>query len=229
MRSNALPHDAGAPRRSLRDPIPELFAVADLLSRAAEAEIAGDRRQAADLLREADMPVLTSWIESLWGKVSDEIHRYRKVPGAPPIVPEAERFRPKNPNADLKRAVIARDGQRCRFCGVPVIRTEVRDRWRRLQPDAIRWGTTNAERHPAFQCFWLQYDHVLPWTRGGRTALENVVVTCAGCNFGRMNWTLEEVGLLDPRERPVDPPRPGLEDWDGLERIMSIPKVPRVA
>lgn len=166
------------------------------------------------------MPALTDWIESLWGKVSPEIHRYRQVPGAPPSLPEPERFQPKSPNAELRRAVIARDGHRCRFCGIPVIRKEVRDRWRRLQPEALRWGKINANCHPAFQCLWLQYDHLLPWTRGGRTDLDNLVIACAGCNFGRMNWTIEEVGLLDPRSSPIAPPRQGLEHWDGLERLL---------
>jgi len=46
-----------------------------------------------------------------------------------------------------------------------------------------------------------QYDHVPPHARGGNNDPGNVIVTCAPCNFGRMDYTLEEVGLADPRLR----------------------------
>jgi 5-methylcytosine-specific restriction endonuclease McrA len=184
--------------------------------------MAGATGRAADLIRQADMPVLGSWIESLWGKVDPEVHRFRKVPGSPATLPEGARFQPREPQAALKRAVIERDGYHCRFCGIPVVRAEVRVHWRKLQPAALRWGQSNAECHPAFQCLWLQYDHVLPWTRGGRTDLENLVITCAGCNFGRNQWTLEEVAIADPRERPLEPSWPGFDAWDGLERVRSV-------
>ena len=36
----------------------------------------------------------------------------------------------------------------------------------------------------------------------GDNQVANVVVTCAGCNFGRMSNTIEELGLLDSRLRP---------------------------
>jgi 5-methylcytosine-specific restriction endonuclease McrA len=61
---------------------------------------------------------------------------------------------------------------------------------------------------------WLQYDHLLPHARGGTNDLGNIVITCAPCNFARMNYTLEEIGLLDPRTR-----EPVRSDWDGLERF----------
>ncbi len=59
---------------------------------------------------------------------------------------------------------------------------------------------------------WAQYDHILPNARGGATTLENVFLTCAACNYGRMDYTLEEVGLLHPGSRE---PRKGA--WNGLE------------
>jgi 5-methylcytosine-specific restriction endonuclease McrA len=64
---------------------------------------------------------------------------------------------------------------------------------------------------------WLQYDHILPHSRGGDNSMENLVLTCAGCNFGRMGYTLEQVGLLDPRLRTPPP-----NSWDGLEAILSL-------
>jgi len=34
-------------------------------------------------------------------------------------------------------------------------------------------------------------------SRGGDNSFENMVITCAPCNYARMEFTLEELGLLD--------------------------------
>ncbi len=86
---------------------------------------------------------------------------------------------------------------------------------RKAYPKELRWGTTNPEQHAAFQCMWLQYDHILPHSRGGDNSLENMIITCAPCNYGRSEYTLEEVGLIDPRTVPVQH-----TVWDGLERFL---------
>ena len=58
---------------------------------------------------------------------------------------------------------------------------------------------------------------MLPHSRGGGNELENIVLTCAGCNYGRMLLTLAEVGVLDPRPvRPLD------SRWDGLEGLEGL-------
>lgn len=52
--------------------------------------------------------------------------------------------------------------------------------------------------------------------RCGDNSLENTILTCAPCNFGKMNYTLEELGLVDPRGRE------GIHGgWDGLERLLT--------
>lgn len=110
--------------------------------------------------------------------------------------------------------LLKRDGFYCRFCGIPVIRAEVRKRIGRAYPQLRLWGRKNIEQHAAFQTMWVQYDHLLPYFKGGSNDIDNLIVTCAPCNFGRMQYTLEEVALIDPRSR--DPVRSA---WDGLERF----------
>ena len=63
---------------------------------------------------------------------------------------------------------------------------------------------------------WAQYDHVTPHSNGGSNDLENLIVTCAACNYGKMGYTLEELNLLDPRNFP-----PIQSQWNGLERILG--------
>jgi len=203
-------------RICMREPIPEIGLAANLLSEAVDAHLAGERKTADRLIREADMPVLHEWVESLWGKKSAYVMS-RVVDKPLPHLAKSERHGSRMPGAALKRELLARDGYRCRFCGIPVIRSEVRAKLRLSYEDALRWtAQSTLGCHAAFQVMWAQYDHVVPHSRGGRTELENLVITCAGCNFGRMEFTLDEVGLADPRERVPLP-----QEWDGLERLLG--------
>jgi 5-methylcytosine-specific restriction endonuclease McrA len=205
-------------RLCLRPAIPEITLAAEYLDAAISAHMAGDAEKAADLIRAANIPAIRDWVESLWGKASPYL-QFRIVLDAPLTQSRAERVALRMPNSEEKRLLLARDGHHCRFCGIPVIRLEIRNRLRKLYPKALPWPTdSNETQHPAFQAMWVQYDHVLPHARGGTNALGNMVITCAPCNFARMNYTLEEVGLADPRLR-----EPIRSSWDGLERLLSKP------
>jgi len=200
-------------RPCLREPIPEIADAARYLDAAVSAHLVGRFDLAEALIRLADIPAIRDWTESLWGTNSTHTH-YRVLASAPPSLPNDQRIKARMPTASEKQLLRQRDGYHCRFCGIPVIRSKIRDRLRKFYPDALPWGKTNPEQHAAFQALWLQYDHLLPHARGGNNDLENVVITCAPCNFGRGSYTLEEVGLSDPRMR--DPVR---STWDGLERF----------
>ncbi len=73
-----------------------------------------------------------------------------------------------------RRTVIARDRYTCQYCGLQLSRSE------------------------------LTLDHVLPRSRGGETAWENVVAACRPCNQRKGNRTPEEAGyaLLSTPRRP---------------------------
>ena len=73
-----------------------------------------------------------------------------------------------------RRNVLLRDGFACQYCG---------------------WEGTSAQ---------LTIDHVLPRSRGGRTAWDNVVAACAPCNRRKGDRTPQEAGMvLDPE--PEEP------------------------
>jgi hypothetical protein len=201
-------------RRCLREPIPQIFAAAELLRSAMHAHCAGNGLLAAKLLKSADMPEVRDWAESILGKTSPEIHRTRVVAGAPPLFEKALRATLRMPSVSEQRVLIAHYGYRCAFCGIPLVRKQVRQRAAKLYPEAVTWGRRNISQHAAFFTMWLQFDHVVPHSRGGDNTFENIVVTCAPCNFGRMSFTLEELGLLDPRTRPIE-----RIDWDGMEQF----------
>ena len=198
-------------RRYFREPIQEIYDAARYLDAAVSAHLQGHCSTAKELFRLANDPKVWSWTDSIWGKDS----KYVQVTKQPKLHNQP-RARARMPDAAMKKALHERDGYHCRFCGIPVVHADVRKALHKIYPEVIPWGNTNALQHAAFQCMWLQYDHVTPHSAGGENTLDNLVVTCAACNFGKMEFTLEELGLLDPRDcEPIK------SLWDGLERIMK--------
>lgn len=199
-------------RFSIRDPIPEIFEAYYLLSAAADAHLHGQFSAAESLFARANMPEVYDWAWADWQKPSLNI-RIHKPENDTSKVPKAERD--KDLRVAQKRAIVARDGHCCRYCSIPVIDADIRKLVHKWYPKAVPWTSSAPEKqHAAFSCMWLQYDHVVPLSHGGQSNEENVVVSCALCNFGKQEFTLRQLEVADPRLRqPV--PKP----WDGLERL----------
>ncbi len=211
--SNVLTGISGADRFYFREPIPEIADAARYLDAAVSAHLQGHSKLAEDLIRLADNSAIREWTESIFGKRSPYV-QYRATSDAPQEISKENRVKERMPTTSEKNQLLLRDGYHCRFCGMPVIRREVREFIKKIYPEALPWGKQNIEQHAAFQAMWVQYDHILPHARGGNNDLDNMVITCAACNYGRMQYTLDEVGLVDPRTR-----EPIRTTWDGLERI----------
>mgnify|MGYP003394085933 CR=1 FL=1 len=173
-------------RTCLREPILEVFDAASRLDLAVSAHLNGEYNVAADLIRHADMMIIREWTESIWGKNSP-YQQYRPILEIKVSVSKEIRVSARMPDLSEKRALLDRDGYHCRFCGIPVIREEVRKKIMKAYPEALSWKRNNAGQHAAFQAMWVQYDHLLPHAKGGENNLGNMVITCAPCNFGRMD------------------------------------------
>jgi len=201
-------------RICLREPIPQIWEAERLLDEAVSAHLAGKFELTERLVRSANLSEIREWTESIWGANSPYAPRRSGPASAQLPVLEKHRRAARMPAASLQRGLHQRDGYHCRFCGIPVIRTDIRRRFCKLYPQLHLWGRKNLEQHAAFQAMWAQYDHLVPHAYGGESDLANLVVTCAPCNFGRMGFTLEEAHLVDPRTR-----EPVRTQWDGLERL----------
>jgi 5-methylcytosine-specific restriction endonuclease McrA len=202
-------------RTCLRDPIPEIAIATRYVNEAVTAHLDGDRAEAVRLLKAADMPAIRAWSASIMGKYS-EYNRPTVDPGAPPIVARDLRAKPRRPSEAMKRDLLARYRYQCCFCGTPVIRSAVRIRLISLYPDLLRWKDTNFTDNAILKVMDAQYDHAVPHARGGQTALDNLMIACGPCNYGRGGCTFGEMRLLDPRTRASIQ-----SDWDGLERLLS--------
>lgn len=209
------PDGAADWRDCLRDPIPEIALAAKILDAAVTAHLCDQRDLAGLLIGKANLKVIGEWAFSLRGK-SSVYNRSYFVEGSPSRIEAKERTQPRMPSLMLIRALHQRDGFHCRFCGVPVIARGVRTRLVVLYPEAVRWGPTNLLKHTALDALEAQYDHLLPHSRGGSSELNNLVITCNPCNYGRGERTLAEMHLTDPLLR-----QPVNSDWDGLERLLQ--------
>jgi 5-methylcytosine-specific restriction endonuclease McrA len=207
-----------APRRCLREPIPELFECAWLLDLAVGAHLDGDRALVLGLLNRTNSQIVRDYVESLWGAQAswpEQVHykRLRPVPGLPE---RRQRATDPKPDRATKLATAARDGFQCRYCGIPVIPAEVRNAFKRDYPEANLWGKTNATQHAGFQALWLQFDHILPAALGGNADLNNMVIACSGCNYCKWHYHLDEMGLCNPLDFPAHK-----TSWDGLTRYLG--------
>lgn len=210
-----------APRRCLREPIADIFSAAESLRQAVEAHVSGDRARAGQLIVDADRSSIREWVSPLLGSAAaysdrQQHVRYRKLDDAPPLLPKSKRVPVRMPNATQRAELIAIQGRNCAFCRIPLVSAEVRKALVLAYPSQARWGPTFDDCHAALLAMWLQFDHVVPHSRGGTNELTNILLTCSGCNYGRMSHTLEEVGVEDPRLRPIE-----RTDWDGLEAVLQ--------
>ncbi len=203
-------------RRCFREPIPEIFDAAERLKAAVAAHFALDRGRCHELIVEADDPMVRAWVAPFLGPIGrNPFIQRRFIPGAPQVLSKNLRSKARMPSSAERAALRQRHGNTCAFCGIPLISAHVRKALGHAYPGAAIWGRMNEDCHAALLCMWLQYDHLLPHSRGGSNSIENLVLACAACNYGRMEYTLEEVGLLDPREQPTF-----RSDWDGLEPFL---------
>jgi 5-methylcytosine-specific restriction endonuclease McrA len=81
----------------------------------------------------------------------------------------------RNTGRRKRAVVIARDGSRCVYCNTP------------LTPNQVH------------------LDHVLPRSKGGTDAQDNLVVACAGCQHWKGDKTVYELGCPDWLLKAVHP------------------------
>ena len=82
----------------------------------------------------------------------------------------------------VKKAVIARDKHICQLCGRDM--GEERRQWRRMKPNWFT-ATSSALRAWARAKPREEYDHIIPFSEGGPTLVENMRTLCTACHKQR--------------------------------------------
>jgi 5-methylcytosine-specific restriction endonuclease McrA len=129
----------------------------------------------------------------------------------PELIPENLRDSLRAPKK-YQNAVFNRDNYHCRYCGSRLISQQVIKTFiKALDSEQFKRGPTNLDTHGILHAAWPVADHVVPWNMGGKTNLENLVASCAACNYGKDGYTCEQIGISNPYTRvPIQ------DGWDGL-------------
>lgn len=79
----------------------------------------------------------------------------------------------------------------------------------RFDPFAYRYTRLKVLARDDCTCYWcgapgFTIDHIIPWSKGGRTTMDNCICACQECNGERGDMSAEEFARL----RNVPPPDP---------------------
>lgn len=101
---------------------------------------------------------------------------------------------------DVKNQVSDRDGFVCGYCKGKLVSDERLNRISSIVgADNFRISGNNSQRHGYIYIVRTTVDHILPQSKGGQTDLDNLIMCCWACNYGKAEKTLSEIGLVDPR------------------------------
>ena len=115
--------------------------------------------------------------------------------------------------AKYESQVYQRDGYRCGYCGIRVIDTKALLKMEKIVGKKyFKVKGKNNERHGVALALRATIDHIKPLSRGGRTRIDNLVTSCWSCNYGKLNATLEQLGISNPLKKRSNPNR----YWNGL-------------
>ena len=186
----------------------------DLFVAAVRCAANGDRRRSEKLLATVRSEELKNWYRDHAlnsGRIRSA--HFRSSVGTKPTLISVR----GKPSASIVSETFKRDGYRCRYCGLRVIPKKVLQAFQQVVgKDSFPMPKPDGGRHGAALVFIASPEHVGPRCAGGSHNVENLITACWSCQFGKWYFTLEHLGLDDPRLRP---PMPS-DDWDGLVRLL---------
>lgn len=180
---------------------------------AVRSAAAGDRKKSIEILSKIKSNELRDWycehgqMSGLFRNNELKIETPMKKVSLDPL---------RSPDKHRKE-VFKRDDYTCQYCGAKVIPKEVFDSYSKFVGKKFFRATgTNNERYGIVLAFRANADHVVPWIQGGRTSPENLVTSCWSCNYGKSGYTLEEIGISDPRKKKLTNSK-----WQGLTEYIT--------
>jgi 5-methylcytosine-specific restriction endonuclease McrA len=155
-----------------------------------------------DACRAALQDLDQTWLQTWFIVHAQNASRFRRQafhPTSVQTIPREDRDKPY-PAVSMERMAFTRDNGHCRYCGVDVfLRQEQKMLSSLVGPALFAMGTTNLTRSGAMIVTRATADHVVPVSQGGKTTLSNLVTACWPCQFGKAEFTPDQLGLRDPR------------------------------
>jgi 5-methylcytosine-specific restriction endonuclease McrA len=101
----------------------------------------------------------------------------------------------------LEDKVFIRDNYQCRYCNIKLYNKKEIDRIiKDLGQDYFSKKEKPSKRHGILHFIIPVADHLYPWCRGGETSLKNLITSCGPCNYGKNNFSVEELEISNPLE-----------------------------
>jgi len=163
----------------------------------------GEKDLAISIINNIDSDTITQWYVE-HGQISGRIRAIILNRPKPKSIPTEDRDPERSPRK-FQEKVFMRDNYHCRYCGNKVFSQRFLKAFsKKLSAPNFRRGRTNLETHAIFHLGWPVADHVVPWNIGGTTTLDNLVTSCAPCNYGKDGYTAEQIGIENPFNRPAN-------------------------
>jgi 5-methylcytosine-specific restriction endonuclease McrA len=203
-------------------PTPDFFGVAlESYSQSVVELVGGNRGKSLESLKKCKSELVGKFFiehgqQSAYFRVSnrseiDKVNQHAKISNQTPrLIPRIE------------KDVFIRDSYRCRYCDLRIISKEVFIEYSRIMgSETFSIERENSKRNGITLGLRGVADHVEPYASGGETEIDNLVTSCYSCNFGKSGYTLEQLGIEDPRLRP-----PIKDGWLGLtEHLPALRKI----
>jgi hypothetical protein len=164
------------------------------------ALISGELDRAKELLGQISSLEMQTWFDRHAQNVSTL--RFRGMGSMPAVVVSSE-LDPKKTFSHLASKIYLRDNFHCRYCRSKVAPRSFFTNFSKLMgDDAFHIGRANKELPGIYLLFVATLDQVTPLRLGGRTNDANLVTSCWPCNYGKMEYTAEQLGMVDPLLTP---------------------------
>ena len=167
----------------------------DYFKKIVTAESAGNLQEARNILTLDDGNLRQSWFIDHAQNAGEWRHKAFNIDPPEPVMPldSVKKF------DKFLESILSRDNFRCRYCSQTVFSKKKLQVMRNsLGDEYFRIGKTNRTRNGYYLTLCATLDHVLPHSLGGRTNPDTLVTSCWPCNYGKMNWTLDQIGLESP-------------------------------
>jgi len=210
------------PDRFARSPLPypkEFDEQIDTFTEVARRAFAGDVDGARRIISTIDGQSLMEWFDVIAQNVADV--RYTLISGNPPRRRSGAGEHPTQSQARVA-AIAERDGYRCGYCGIRVTEPEILKKvqmkvGRDVFPSkSNKKGSSNRDYHGIWVTTAVTLDHVVPYSESGDDSDSNLITSCWGCNFGKYDYTCEELELSLPSIGGSS-----VGSWSGLRDVVK--------
>lgn len=206
------------PKRFKCAPLPYPTSFNDEIDRfvgAVQLAFGGQVHSARQHLKKINHIPMVQWFDGISQHVGDV--RYELVNARQGQRKKKAHRKKRDMSMSRLRRLAERDGYRCGYCGIRVVEPAVLKKvqsvlGRDVFPSKTGGkGSSNLDYHGIWMTIGLTLDHVKPFAIDADDSDGNLVTCCWSCNFGKYDYTLEELDLAWPAQS-----KGVIDGWHGL-------------